>query len=169
MDGNLQQNETLNLSLKSNIKVIVIDGIRFEMNLDDPDVYKALCEFKEGHEYNPLNVENDVDGLLSDCAKTIDVVLGIGTCDKLFKTRDMKMYLLVNELANVFLENFMKEEREKAQAKNKDEMERLEKILSSMSDISKMMSYADNKYGKKGMKKYVSNKRATKKRNNKQQ
>lgn len=167
MDENLQQNETLNLSLKSNIKVIVIDGIRFEMNLDDPEVYKALCEFKEGHDYNPLNVENDVDGLLNDCAKTIDTVLGSGTCDKLFKTRDMKMYLLVNELASVFLENFMKEDREKAEARNKEEMERLEKILNSMSDISKMMSYADNKYGKRGMKKYVSNKRTSKKYKNK--
>ena len=64
MDKNLQENEALSLSLKSNIKTIVIDGIRFEMNLDDPTVYKALFEFKENHEYNPLNVENDVDCLL---------------------------------------------------------------------------------------------------------
>lgn len=168
MDKNLQENEALSLSLKSNIKTIVIDGIRFEMNLDDPTVYKALFEFKENHEYNPLNVENDVDALLEDCEETIDLVLGKGTCEKLFKARDMKMYLLVNELANVFLDNFMKDEIEKSKKRNKEEMEQLGKILDSMSNISKMMNYADNKYGKKGMKNYVSKKRTSKKHRNKQ-
>ena len=38
---NQKVDETITLSLSKNVKTIVIDGIRFEMDLDDPDVFKA--------------------------------------------------------------------------------------------------------------------------------
>lgn len=162
------ENETITLSLKKNIKTLVIDGIRFEMDLDDPDVFKALLEFKEEHDH-PAEVETDVDGLLEDCADVIDTVLGQETCDKLFKGPDMKMYLLVNELARVYLENFMKEEREEAEARNKKEMENLKEIINSMTKIADMAKYADNKYGNKNRdnRNYVRNKKSSKKNRNK--
>ena len=69
-----QKKETITLSLNKNIKTIVIDGIRFEMDLDNPDVFKALLEFKEDHNDHPANIETDVDGLLADCADVIDTV-----------------------------------------------------------------------------------------------
>lgn len=163
MEKSLQTNDTVNLSLSKNIKVLSIDGIRFEMNLDDPEVYKALFDFKKNHDYDSMNESDDIDLLLNDCESTIDAVLGEGTCNKLFSAKDMKMYLLVNELANIFLENFMKEEQEKAKARNKEEVEQLEKILDSMSNIAKMMEYADNKYRNRGNNNYVPNRRANRK------
>ena len=65
---NQKVDETITLSLSKNVKTIVIDGIRFEMDLDDPDVFKALLEFKEDYNDHPANIETDVDGLLDDCA-----------------------------------------------------------------------------------------------------
>lgn len=164
-----QKNETIALSLNKNVKTIIIDGIRLEMDLDDPGVFKALLEFKEGHNDHPANIETDVDGLLEDCANVIDTVLGEGTCSKLFKGPDMKMYLLVNELAKIYLDNFMKEEREAAEARNKKEMENLKEIINSMTKIADMAKYADNKYGNKnrGMRNYVRNKKSSQKHKNK--
>lgn len=40
-----EQEPVLNLSFKTNIKTINIGGHLFQMNLDDPEVYKALYEF----------------------------------------------------------------------------------------------------------------------------
>ena len=166
---NQKIDETITLSLSKNVKTIVIDGIRFEMDLDDPDVFKALLEFKENHNDHPANIETDDDGLLDDCADVIDTVLGEGTCSKLFKGPDMKMYLLVNELAKIYLDNFMKEEREAAEARNKEEMERLKEIINSMTKIADMAKYADNKYGNKnrGMRNYVRNNKSFQKYKNK--
>lgn len=163
MSEEMKNTNVINLNLKSNVKTIVIDGIRFTMDLDDPEVYKALLEFKEEHQSHPANMEDDVDGLLEDCATTIDIVLGEGTCDKLFKKYDMKMYLLVNELANIYLENFMKDEREKAEAKTKKELEGIKEIINGMSEFAKMANYANEKYKKQGMRNYVRNKRSSKK------
>ena len=69
---NQKVDETITLSLSKNVKTIVIDGIRFEMDLDDPDVFKALLEFKEDHNDHPANIETDVDGLLDDCVQSVN-------------------------------------------------------------------------------------------------
>lgn len=161
MSEEIREN-TINLSLNKNIKTLVIDGMKFTMDLDDPEVYKALMEFKEVHDH-PASIENDVDALLEDCKYVIDTVLGDGTCDKLFTQMDMKMYLLVNELARVYMENFMKEEREKAQEKNKKDLENVREIIKGVTEFTQLMKYAENKYKGQGMRKYVRNKRPSKK------
>ena len=154
--------QAINLSLKRNVKTLIIDGVKFTMDLDDPEVYKALMEFKEVHNH-PASIEDDVDALLEDCRDVIDTVLGDGTCDRMFTQMDMKMYLLVNELARVYMENFMKEEREQAEAKAKKELEGIKEIINGMSEFAKMANYANGKYRKQGMRNYVRNKRSSKK------
>lgn len=154
--------QAINLSLKRNVKTLIIDGVKFTMDLDDPEVYKALMEFKEIHNH-PASIEDDVDALLEDCRDVIDTVLGDGTCDRMFTQMDMKMYLLVNELARVYMENFMKEEREQAEAKAKKELEGIKEIINGMSEFAKMANYANGKYRKQGMRNYVRNKRSSKK------
>lgn len=154
--------QAINLSLKRNVKTLIIDGVKFTMDLDDPEVYKALMEFKEVHNH-PASIEDDVDALLEDCRDVIDTVLGDGTCDRMFTQMDMKMYLLVNELARVYMENFMKEEREQAEAKAKKELEGIKEIINGMSEFAKMANYANEKYRKQGMRNYVRNKRSSKK------
>lgn len=154
--------QAINLILKRNVKTLIIDGVKFTMDLDDPEVYKALMEFKEIHNH-PASIEDDVDALLEDCRDVIDTVLGDGTCDRMFAQMDMKMYLLVNELARVYMENFMKEEREQAEAKAKKELEGIKEIINGMSEFAKMANYANEKYRKQGMRNYVRNKRSSKK------
>lgn len=154
--------QAINLSLKRNVKTLIIDGVKFTMDLDDPEVYKALMEFKEVHNH-PASIEDDVDALLEDCRDVIDTVLGDGTCDRMFTQMDMKMYLLVNELARVYMENFLKEEREQAEAKAKKELEGIKEIINGMSEFAKMANYANGKYRKQGMRNYVRNKRSSKK------
>ena len=109
----------INLDLGRNIKTLVIGGIKFDLDIDDPEVFKALLEFKEEHVEHYAAVETDVDGLLEDCHHVIETCLGEGACDKLFRKKDMKMYLLVNELAKIYLDNFMKEEREEAEIRSR--------------------------------------------------
>lgn len=140
-----EQEPVLNLSFKTNIKTINIGGHLFQMNLDDPEVYKALYEFKEEH-VSIQAVQEDVDGLLEDCAEVIDIVLGEGTVDKVIPERDMKLYLLVNELASIFMDFFMKEERDKAKAKQDKELAGIKEIINGIDTFNKMMSYADSKY-----------------------
>ena len=154
--------QAINLSLKRNVKTLIIDGVKFTMDLDDPEVYKALMEFKEIYNHS-ASIEDDVDALLEDCRDVIDTVLGDGTCDRMFTQMDMKMYLLVNELARVYMENFMKEEREQAEAKAKKELEGIKEIINGMSEFAKMANYANEKYRKQGMRNYVRNKRSSKK------
>lgn len=154
--------QAINLSLKRNVKTLIIDGVKFTMDLDDPEVYKALMEFKEVHNH-PASIEDDVDALLEDCRDVIDTVLGDGTCDRMFTQMDMKMYLLVNELARVYMENFLKEEREQAEAKAKKELEGIKEIINGMSEFAKMANYANGKYRKQGMRNYVRNKLSSKK------
>lgn len=154
--------QAINLSLKRNVKTLIIDGVKFTMDLDDPEVYKALMEFKEVHNH-PASIEDDIDALLEDCRDVIDTVLGDGTCDRMFTQMDMKMYLLVNELARVYMENFLKEEREQAEAKAKKELEGIKEIINGMSEFAKMANYANGKYRKQGMRNYVRNKRSSKK------
>ena len=111
MDEN-RQKDIVQLNLGGNIKKLVIDGILFSMDMDDVEVYKALENFKEHYTLNDVSEEEcSIDDILDKCKETIDIILGEGTSDRLFNKKTMKMYLLVNELANVFLENFMKEER----------------------------------------------------------
>lgn len=154
--------ETVQLCINSNIKKIVIDGIVFTMNLDDVETYKALAGFKEKVGF--IAEVDNVDDVLEKCEKTIDIALGKGSCERLFNNeKNMKMYLLVNELANVFLENFMKEEREKEEAKTKKELENLNHLFDSMNNLAKTMTYADNRYGNRGMNTYVRNKKPSKK------
>ena len=157
------KNSIINLDLGRNIKTLVIGGIKFELDIDDPEVFKALLEFKEEHTEHYAAVETDVDGLLEDCHHVIETCLGEGACDKLFRKKDMKMYLLVNELAKIYLDNFMKEEREEAEIRSKKELENIKEIISGMTQFTQMMNYANNKYGKQGMKNYVRSKKPSKK------
>lgn len=157
------KNSVINLDLGRNIKTLVIGGIKFDLDIDDPEVFKALLEFKEEHVEHYAAVETDVDGLLEDCHNVIETCLGEGACDKLFRKKDMKMYLLVNELAKIYLDNFMKEEREEAEIRSKKELENIKEIINGMTQFTQMMNYANNKYRKQGMKNYVRNKKSSKK------
>lgn len=161
----IRQNESIQIGLESNIKTLVIDGIRFEMNLDSVDTYKALSEFKEQFGY--IAGAENVDDVLEKCEKVINTVLGDTACDRLFNEKSMKMYLLVNELANIFLENFMKEEREKEEERTKKELENLNQLFDGMNNLAKTLAYADNRYGNRGMNSYVRNGKPSKKHKNK--
>lgn len=161
----IRQNESIQIGLVNNIKTLVIDGIRFEMDLDSVDTYKSLTEFKEQFGY--IAGTENVDDVLEKCEEVINTVLGDTACARLFKKKSMKMYLLVNELANIFLENFMKEARENEEARTQKELENLNQLFDGMNNLAKTLAYADNLYGNRGMNGYVRHRKPSKKHKNK--
>lgn len=161
----IRQNESIQIGLANNIRTLVIDSIRFEMDLDSVETYKALTCFKEQCGY--ISEVENVDDVLEKCEEVINIVLGKETCSRLFKERSMKMYLLVNELANIFQENFMKEEREKEEERTRKELENLNQLFDSMNNLTKTIAYADNKYGNRGMNYYARSRKPSKKHKSK--
>lgn len=151
----------IEIKLNDTLQEVSICGQKYTIDINDFDCVKALTAFKEKHvSVDALSI---TDGLLNDCQEVINTILGKEVYDKLFNgEKTMKAYLLVNELAKIYLDLFMKEEREKKEAKTKKEIEQISKFLNSFEQFSKTMKYAENKYG---MKQYVSGKPSKKYKN----
>lgn len=144
----------MDIKLDDNIIDVKIGTHNFKVDINSYEAVECLTKFKE--EYNFIS-QASLE-MLESCKKVIDTVLGKGTHDKLFgDKKTMKSYLLVHELANIYLDNFMKEERLKSEKESKQVTEIIEKL----GNFTKTMQYADDKYG---MKKHVS--RNTSKRHN---
>lgn len=140
-----------NITLKDTFQVIVIEGKNYTVDINDFDSVDVLTRFKEKYD-GPT----PTDEMLDDCKKVIDTILGNGTYQSIFgQTKTMKAYLLVNELANIYLELFMKEEREAQEAKQKEEIEKFIQLMNGFNNFTQTLKYAENKYG---MKQYVSGK-----------
>ncbi len=143
------------IKLNDTFQEISILGNEYVLDINDFDSINILSWFKERHVFPSTS-----DDILEDCKTVIDTILGEGTYDRLFAgKKTMKAYLLVNEIANIYLDLFMKEERELQEAKTKEEFEQVSKFLDSFDKFSKTLQYANNKYG---MRKHVSGKTSKK-------
>lgn len=148
------------ISLKDTFQVVVIENKSYTIDINDFDSIGVLTRFKEKYDGPVPN-----DEMLVDCQEVIDTILGKGTYQDIFgQIKTMKAYLLVNELANIYLDLFMKEEREAQEAKQKEEMKKFIEIMSGFDKFAQTMKYAENKYG---MKQYVSGKPPKKHKNRK--
>lgn len=149
------------IRLEDTLQEVCICGEKFVLDINDFDSVNVLTEFKEKHaSVDALNIS---DELLNDCKDVIDTILGKDVYNKLFnEKKTMKAYLLVNELANIYLDLFMKEEREVKETKAKKEIEQILNVASSLNEFSKTMKYAENKYG---VKQHVSGKSSKKYKN----
>lgn len=148
------------IKLEDTLQEIVVLGKKYTLDINDFESINAITHFK-----NKYSTATENDELLEDCEEVIDIVLGEGTYDQLFKDKKtMKAYLLVNELANIYLELFNKEERDKQEAKTKEEIEKLASLIQGFNTFTNTVKYAENKYG---MKKHVSRKSSKKYRNKK--
>lgn len=131
------------IRLNDNLQKVVILGKEYVIDINDFESINALTKFK-----NKYNTAIENDDLLDDCREVIDIVLGKGTYGILFKEKKtMKAYLLVNELANIYLELFNKEEREKQETKAQEEIEKLANLMHGFKDFADTMKYAGNRYG----------------------
>nr|DAG86840.1 MAG TPA: hypothetical protein [Caudoviricetes sp.] len=136
------------IKLNDTLQEVSICGQKYTIDINDFDCVNALTAFKEKHiSVDALSIS---DELMEDCEHVINTVLGTGVYDKLFSgKKTMKAYLLVNELAKIYLDLFMKEEREEREAKVKEEMEQILNVANSLDKFQKTMKYAENKYGTK--------------------
>ncbi len=131
------------IKLNDRFQEVSICGNNYIIDINDFASVNVLTRFKE--EYVSPKAD---DKMLDDCKHVIDTILGEGTYQKLFNgKKTMKAYLLVNELANIYLDLFMKEEREQQEAKTKEEIEQISQFLNNFDKFSKTLQYAGNKYG----------------------
>lgn len=131
------------IKLDDTFQEVSILGKKYIIDINDYDSINCLTRFKNKH----ITV-SDNDELLDDCKEVIDTILGKGVYDDLFKKqKTMKAYLLVNELANIYLELFNKEEREKQETKAQEEIEKLASLMRGFKDFADTMKYAGNRYG----------------------
>lgn len=146
------------IQLKDVRQEIIICGNKYMLDINSFDAIDVLTRFKEKYANPEATLE-----MLDDCKNVIDTILGDGTYKKLFgEEKTMKAYLLVNELANIYLDLFMKEEREKQETEFLEEAKKVQGILKEFNQFTKVMQYAENKYG---MKKHVSGKSSKKFKN----
>lgn len=146
------------IKLNDTFQEVLINGNQYILDINDYESINVLTRFKEKY----VSPRAD-DEMLEDCKNVIDTILGEGTYYNLFSDKKtMKSYLLVNELSNIYLDLFMKEEREAQEAKTKEEIEQISNFLNSFEKFSKTLQYAGNKYG---MRQHVSGK-PSKKYNN---
>lgn len=146
------------IKLNDTLQEVSICGQKYTIDINDFDSIGVLTEFKEKY-VSP----SATDEMLVDCGHVIDTILGEGTYQKLFGTKKtMKAYLLVNELSNIYLDLFMKEERDAQEDKAKKEIERLAELINGFDKFTNTMKYAENKYG---MRKHVSGKPSKKYKN----
>ena len=138
---------------------VKIGEYTFKVDINSFEAIECMTRFKEKYVFIP---KADLE-MLSDCKVVIDTILGEGTHDKLFGSqKTMKTYLLVNELANIYLDNFMKEERERQEFETEEEMRKVNSMLDKFNNFTKTMQYAGNKYG---MKNHVSRNTSNKHKN----
>lgn len=146
------------IRLNDTYQDVEICGNKYQLDINSFDAIDVLSRFKEKY----INPEATT-GMLDDCKNVIDTILGDGTYKKLFgEEKTMKAYLLVNELANIYLDLFMKEEREKKEAEFLKEAKKVNDLFSGFNQFAKTMQYAENKYG---MKQHVSRKTSKKYKN----
>ena len=146
------------IRLNDTFQEVSVCGNTYMLDINDFNAIDLLTRFKEKYSVPEANEE-----LLDDCRIVIDGILGEGTYAKLFSDKKtMKAYLLVNELAKIYLDLFMKEEREEKEAKAKEEIEKILNVADSLEKFSRTMKYAENKYG---MKQHVSGKPSKKYKN----
>lgn len=146
------------IKLDDMLQEIIICKNSYVLDINDFDSINILTKFKEKHVTPAAD-----DELLGDCKLVIDTVLGNGEYDKLFgNKKTMKAYLLVDELANIYLDLFMKDKRKIQEDKAKEEIEKLSKLLSGFDKFINTMKYAENKYG---MRQNVSGKSSKKYKN----
>lgn len=143
-----------NIVLRDGIKKLVIEDKEYKVDVNDFDSIEKLTDFKDKYEHPRYDQE-----LLDDCKDVIDTILGKGTYDDLFPKRTMKAYLLVNELANIYIENFAKEEREKQVNQAKEMLADASQLVNTMDKFKNTLDYLQNGYG---MRNYVSKKSSKK-------
>lgn len=131
------------IKLNDTFQEVSILDKKYIIDINDYDSINCLTRFKNKH----ITV-GDNDDLLNDCKEVIDTILGKGVYEDLFKgQKTMKAYLLVNELANIYLELFNKEERERQETKSREEMEKLASLMQGFKNFADTMKYAGNRYG----------------------
>ena len=133
----------IEIKLEDTLQDVVIFGKTYTIDINDYESINALTKFKNKYD---TAIENDE--LLEDCEDVIDTILGKGEYQRLFKgKKTMKAYLLVNEIANIYLELFNKEAREKQEAKAEEEIQKLANLMRGFNDFTNTMKYAGNRYG----------------------
>lgn len=136
----------MELKLKrTNIKKITIEGKTFTMDCNDISVINAFDEFtKKQSTFTSISRQVLVD----DCKEVLETACP-GMWDELFTEDENSMapYYLCCELKNVVLNEFMKDEKERQGMAEEEAMENLEKITSSMTNLTNAMEKANNKYG----------------------
>lgn len=128
-----------------NIKTLDIEGNIFEIDCNSLKAIQALDEFTKATQ----NIDGVNQALIDLCHRCIDNVLGSGAYARLFKgmNESIAPFYLCLELARIYGDEFMKDEREAREREARESMDQLEKMTKSMETLNKASDLAQSKYG----------------------
>jgi hypothetical protein len=128
-----------------NVKTLSIEGEIFEVDCNSLKAIQALDDFTKATQ----KVESVDQALIDLCHRCIDNVLGTGAYARLFKgmNESIAPFYLCLDLARIYSDEFMKDERAAREREAKENMDQLEKMTRSMETLTKASDLAQSKYG----------------------
>lgn len=126
-------------------KCINIDGHDFKVDVKDANKIEALEDWASEQE----SLEQFSKEALEDCPNLIDTILGSGAFETLFKGHENSsaQYELCFTLHQLFKDEFLKDQIEKREAKEKQNLGKIDKLCNSLDRFNSAVEYADRKYG----------------------